>query len=181
MADENDPLGRLIDLALYAPVGLFTLAQKELPVLVATGKTRVDNQITLARFIGKMALRQGSIEFKRRLQAAEQARNAVPGAPHGAPLETTSAAIPTPATRPSRAAANKVAAQKVAPNKAAATKKVAPSGPLPIDGYDSLAASQVVLRLGSLNSAELDMVRVYEERNRSRRTILGKIAQLQAR
>ena len=56
-----------------------------------------------------------------------------------------------------------------------------PEGTLPIDGYDSLAASQVVLRLGSLNTKELESVRLYEERNRSRRTILGKIAQLQAR
>jgi hypothetical protein len=52
---------------------------------------------------------------------------------------------------------------------------------LPIDGYDSLAASQVVQRLNTLTAAELETVRAHEESNRARRTILGKIAQLQAR
>ncbi len=172
MADRNDPLGRLIDLALYAPVGLITLAQQELPGLIATGKTRVDNQLTLARFIGKMAFRQGSHEFKRRMQAAEQTRQLVPLAPQPEPLALTVVTSASAAT-----------AKKPSTRQAATPPRVTASseGQLPIDGYDSLAASQVVLRLGSLNTKELESVRRYEEHNRSRRTILGKIAQLQAR
>ena len=42
----NDPLRRLIDLMIYAPIGLLTLAKAELPQLIATGKTRIDNQLT---------------------------------------------------------------------------------------------------------------------------------------
>jgi hypothetical protein len=52
---------------------------------------------------------------------------------------------------------------------------------LPIEGYDSLAASQVVLRLGSLTQTELGAVYAYESANRARRTILGKVAQLRAK
>jgi hypothetical protein len=59
-----------------------------------------------------------------------------------------------------------------------------PGGPDPdglaIPGYDSLSASQVVPRLASLNADELDLVRQYEQANRGRKTILSKIAQLQA-
>ena len=55
-----------------------------------------------------------------------------------------------------------------------------PVDELPIEGYESLAASQVVLRLGSLTSDELKAVQSYEYSHRARRTILGKINQLQA-
>jgi hypothetical protein len=49
---------------------------------------------------------------------------------------------------------------------------------LPLEGYESLAASQVVARLGRLTPAELEQVREFERSHRGRRTILGKIEQL---
>jgi hypothetical protein len=51
---------------------------------------------------------------------------------------------------------------------------------LAIPGYDTLAASQVVQRLSSLRSDELDAIRRYEIATRGRRTILHRIAQLAA-
>ena len=158
MAAGKTPLGHVVDLVVYAPVGLITLAQRELPELISAGKTRVDNQITLARFIGKMAVKQGSNEFKRRMRAAEASREAKPPAAQVIDIKPSiEVASPSPSPRS------------------------APGAHLPIDGYDSLAASQVVQRLNTLTSAELEIVRVHEEANRARRTILGKIAQLQAR
>ncbi|CAB4893803.1 unannotated protein [freshwater metagenome] len=166
MADGADPLGRLIDIVLYAPVGLLTLAQKELPDLIAAGKTRVDNQITLARFIGKMALRQGSSEFKRRMQATDQARQ-----PQVVPVHVVQQATST--TAPASAIGGAHSADQVGVGLT--------ESDVAIDAYDSLAASQVVLRLGSLDGIELETVRQYETSHRARRTILGKITQLQAR
>jgi hypothetical protein len=157
MASGRAPLGRVIDVALYAPVGLFTLAQRELPELIATGKTRVDNQLTLAKFIGKMAVRQGTNEFKRRMRSAEESRDAQPVIAHAVEVLT------------------------IAPGEIAAAPRATNDVDLPIEGYDSLAASQVVQRLSSLDGIELETIRQYEEANRTRRTILGKIAQLQAR
>jgi hypothetical protein len=52
---------------------------------------------------------------------------------------------------------------------------------LGIPDYDSLSASQVVPRLAGLSPGELEAVRAYETANRGRRTVLSKIAQLQAR
>ncbi len=49
---------------------------------------------------------------------------------------------------------------------------------LPIDEYESLAASQVVARLTALSPAELRTVRDFEGAHRGRRTVLGKIDQL---
>jgi hypothetical protein len=52
------------------------------------------------------------------------------------------------------------------------------SGHLPIDEYESLAASQVVARLPTLTEDELAEVRAFEAGHRGRRTILGRIDQL---
>jgi hypothetical protein len=51
---------------------------------------------------------------------------------------------------------------------------------LAIPGYDALSASQVVQRLAGLAADELEAVRTYEATTRGRRTILNRIAQLQA-
>ena len=54
------------------------------------------------------------------------------------------------------------------------------AGELAIPDYDNLSASQVVPRLEGLSSDELEAVRRYEAAERGRKTILGKIAQLQS-
>jgi hypothetical protein len=51
---------------------------------------------------------------------------------------------------------------------------------LPIQDYDSLAASQVVPRLATLTPEELRVVRAYEQATRGRQTILHRVAQLLA-
>lgn len=52
------------------------------------------------------------------------------------------------------------------------------AGDLAIPSYQSLAAAQVVPRLGSLSEAELLDVRAFESENRHRRTILNRVDQL---
>lgn len=49
---------------------------------------------------------------------------------------------------------------------------------LPIEEYESLAASQVVARLDGLSPSELRQVRQFEAVHRGRRTVLGKVDQL---
>ena len=49
---------------------------------------------------------------------------------------------------------------------------------LPIQDYDSLAASQVVPRLATLGADELRAVQAYEAATRHRQTILHRVAQL---
>jgi hypothetical protein len=51
---------------------------------------------------------------------------------------------------------------------------------LPIPAYDTLAASQVVERLASLTTVELEAVRKHEAATRRRRTVLHRVAQLNA-
>jgi hypothetical protein len=54
------------------------------------------------------------------------------------------------------------------------------AGDLPIEQYESLAASHVVARLEALTADELHAVRGFETAHRGRRTVLGKIDQLLA-
>ena len=70
---------------------------------------------------------------------------------------------------------------------AAVTPPIASDGPasadgdaddLPIEAYESLAASHVVARLEALSPSELQQIRQFEAAHRGRRTVLGKIDQL---
>lgn len=51
---------------------------------------------------------------------------------------------------------------------------------LPIEGYDHLAASQVVDRLDDLTPHERELVATYERAHRHRQSVLAKVALLQA-
>ena len=57
--DAPDPVGRLIELALFAPIGAAVVARERLPEIVEVGKERVHQRLTLARFIGQMVVHQG--------------------------------------------------------------------------------------------------------------------------
>lgn len=216
MATSKDPIRQLLDIAVFAPVGLILLAQKELPNLASTGRTRIENQITLTKFIGKVAVQKGRSELQRRLDAVQAARNsarssstndssvvestavewtdplstsgdpldvAVSGDPFGVggPISLPEALISAVVAADRKA--GKTSERKRAPRSADATKSVvtAPAADLPIEGYDSLAASQVVVRLATLTPDELATILRHEQTHRARRTILGKISQLQAR
>ena len=82
-----------------------------------------------------------------------------------------------PAGTPLTVGAAKVSAAKAGPP-AGAGRAAVSAASLAIPGYDSLAASQVVQRLGGLTLAELEAVGDYEAATRGRRTILGRISQL---
>ena len=98
-------------------------------------------------------------------------------APEAAPEHTPEHAESAPAP----AAVSPVAHIAIAdePQPAANGSALPSADELAIPGYDQLAASQVVPRLAGLTAEELDLIRAYEAGNRQRRTILGRIAQLQ--
>lgn len=160
-----DPLRQLLDWVLYTPIGVLTMIHNDLPTVIASGRERVQHQLNTAKFVGQMAVRQVKNDVDRRL--AEHERERVAAEPVIDVVEVLVAAIP--------------ASLPEAIIEAVTEASVADASALPIDGYESLAASQVVLRLGSLTAAELIAIGDYESSHRGRRTILGKIHQLQAR
>lgn len=162
-ADEKRPLDHLLDLTVYAPIGLLMSLEEVVPQLVEKGHQHVQ----VARFFGRMAVRTGGEEARKRIdRAARPARDR----PAGGGRAPSPGSNVTP-LRP-------VPARDEAPAEPA--EPVPGADELGITDYDVLSASQVVPRLPGLSPAELDAVRRYESAHRGRKTILAKIAQLQA-
>ncbi|HEV2362367.1 MAG TPA: hypothetical protein VGS21_11735 [Acidimicrobiales bacterium] len=187
MSEERSPADRLLDLFVYAPLGVVVTVIEDLPALAEKGRGKVTGQIVVARAIGKMAVKVG----KGRLDAARNGggRHDTQAAPAEGAVVDPHAVAPEPESSP--AAADHVAAASAVEDvsmamaehsTAEATQGRNGTGPaastLAIPGYDSLAASQVVQRLAGLTPSELEAVRRYEQATRARRTILGRVAQL---
>ena len=142
---------RAIELAVYAPVGLLALAGEQLPALVERGKQNFEQRFAVARLVGQMTVQLGRAQVQRRLVSDDEPVIAE------ASVAVSADPVTVPLEQPSVEAST-----------------------LPIDDYESLAASQVVARLAALDPRELDLVEAFERATRNRRTVLGRIAQLRA-
>ena len=190
MSTERSLSERVLDVVVYAPIGLAAHVREQHDAYIAAGRERFEQTVHTARFIGKMALDQGQRELRRRLdRGCKPTSSPTSDAPSATVAESTVAE--------STVADVTVVDATGAPGATAATLAgdlpvrvpgadavvvglvVAEAAALPLADYDSLAASQVVLRLGDLQPHEVDAIGVYESTHRARRTILAKIAQLQ--
>jgi hypothetical protein len=178
VSNDKTPIEKAVDLAVYAPIGFFNFIRTMMPGWIEGGRQEVAKQMTNARAISEIAIAQGRKEAEKAVAqtgevvsnlAARRQQQQQPPAPRPTATPTPTAA-PTAATTPSSSASPPATSNGPRPNGDA----------LAIPGYDSLAASQVVQRLGGLSSTELEAVRNYEEATRGRRTILNRIGQLQA-
>ena len=175
MPDEPDPIDQLLAAALYVPVGLALELRERFPELAERGRQHLETQISVARTIGRIAVQLGTRQVGAFLQRQLVGTADAPVPPSPAPPS------PVPPTRasPTTGPAGSAATGSGAPRSEAPTAGSADPGSLPIAGYDTLAASQVVARLEGLDSVALEAVRTYEAAHRNRKTILGKVAQLQ--
>lgn len=185
MNDSKSPLDRVVELFVYAPVGLALSARDLVPGLVERGRRQVDPQVGVARMVGQMAVSQGRSQAEKALEHAVASAQATleqlgvldrsepsPGPEAPSTPATSPAPPPPPSDGPIVAPA--------APPVPRTGNGPAAAG-LAIPDYDSLSASQVLPRLSSLSNDELEAVRAYEHAHRGRKTILNKIAQLQGR
>jgi hypothetical protein len=186
MTDDEQPkgpIGQAIDALVYAPIGLFFDGPSLLPKLVKDGK----NHARGARVFGEFAVRQGRAELGRRLssfeaQAGEVLRTlgilpddeAEPPGPPGTGMAADGAGTPPSGDI---VTGDIVVLLGDSDSDGAALPAVES---LAITDYDSLSASQVVTRLDGLEPDELEAVRSYESAHRGRKTILNKVAQIQA-
>lgn len=190
-ASQRGALDLLLDVMVYAPLGLAMRAAEEVPKLAAAGRERVSTQVPVARVVGKMAVAQGRRQVQGLLERRPGTRRDEPWSP--APSE------------PQPGEGRDVPIRDLGPDEDLSAGPVAGSGPvpgfvggapagspsdrppgtpsaadLPIPGYDSLSASQVVQRLPGLSPTELEAVRAYEAAGRGRKTVLLRVAQLRA-
>ena len=177
MSEQRPHVERLLDLALYVPVGVLVALRDDLPKHVRQGRQAVENRVQLARFIGELAVQQGRKELGRRIDASRQAAADAAAATAGEPAVDADEGASDDAADAATTAIDPIIAADDAADVAAATT---PSpDDLPIAEYESLAAIHVVERLSSLHPDELEDVRRFEAAHRARRTVLAKIAQLQ--
>ena len=188
--DTKTAFDKVVELALFAPVGLAVTARDHLPEMIARGREQVRSQITFARVMGRYAVKQGEQDLRDRLGDLTDAI-AGPGPLDDGDRMAATSPRATPAPMPespapaSGATNGSIAAASRSNGHAATPAEGQPAaGPrsraeLSIPGYDTLSASQVVQRLAGLSAAELEDVRDYESGTRGRRTILSKISQLQ--
>jgi hypothetical protein len=186
---QKTPLETLLELGLYAPLGLALSARDSLPDLIARGRQQVTSQVALAKMMGQFAVKQGEKDLRKRVEEVSETLSSLGIIPEPNPTPAP-APVPTPPPETTAVATDPpVSTNGSAPSangKAAAEPEAAPAAPLvrsradlAIPGYDTLSASQVVQRLAGLSADELEAVRDYESGTRGRRTILSKIGQLQ--
>lgn len=174
MTDPKGPAEHAVDLVVFAPIGFALEAKNLLPTFIERGR----QQVTMAKVIGRFAVSQGQTMGRSRLSKAQAQAESILAefglGAIGVVTDQVADDVPVDAVSPGTGAAR--AAEPLAPRAAQAS---AASAELAIADYDSLAASQVIPRLAGLDSEQLEAVRAYESTHRARKTILGRIAQLQ--
>ena len=197
---------RLLDLAVYAPVGLVVAVGETLPRLIADGRRRLGPGVASAQVVGRLATGAGYGLLRRRLEGLCRLEAREPG-PVAAPSHGTpevrggedSGGTGVARARRGRAAGGpgggpataQPAGSAVRPSRSDARRSMETtggsdtgSGPTPpvdalaIPGLASLSASQVVQRLDGLTESELRELRAFEAGTRHRRTILNRVDQL---
>jgi len=190
MSDEKkSPIDNVVELALYAPLGLALTARDHLPDLIARGRQQVTSQVMLARMMGQYAIKEGEKDLRNRVDGLSQTLSDLGILPEPSPTRAPASSAPSVPTPPPEVEVDLPGASSAttangssngSSNGSTATGTVRSRADLSIPGYDTLSASQVVQRLAGLSPEELEAVRDYEAGTRGRRTILSKIAQLQS-
>jgi len=174
VSEERKPsVEAALDLFVYAPLGFALEARGLLPKFVERGK----NQVTMAKMVGQFAVQQGQVEASKRLGPVQEQVETVLADLGLVPRPASSSSTSTTPTADSEPAPAPVV--ELVPEPAEDLVEL-DAAALAIPDYDSLAASQVVPRLRALGADELEAVRAYEAAGRGRKTILNRIAQLQA-
>lgn len=171
MTDHKGPVDHAADYVFYAPLGFALEARRLLPSFVERGR----QQVQMAKMIGRFAVQQGQEQAGKHLASAQEQAETI--------LSELGLRVPSDGSAGLHTQRPPAAAPAVGGSTEPATPAPLQASDASVDlaiaDYDSLAASQVIPRLAGLAPAELDAVRAYEAAHRGRKTILGKVAQLQ--
>jgi len=190
MAEDRSNLEKLADAAFYAPLGLALDAGRLFPEMAERGR----RQVTFNWMVGRYAVRRARAHTDETVATVVGTAEGLlglagirlPWAGEEPPGRAAAQEPPAPATAPSATSGDRATTPATAEGASPLTAVADPPADAPdpehlaIPGYDSLSAFQVVPRLEDLGGDELEAVRLYEHATRGRRTILSRIAQLQA-
>lgn len=177
--DEKSPADQLVELLVYAPVGMLYEYQTVMEQVVKRGRS----QVQLAKVMGKMAAQRGQNDVEENVgevlsSAAETIAKGITefGAAIGLAPPKTSSADDTPEEQPAKEAATEKSAPKTAGSK---QPEPASKLPLPIAGYDELKAREIISLLPDLDRDQRARLAKHERENRNRKTVLAKLDQLE--
>ena len=83
VTERYSPLDTLLDVFVYAPVGLALVATEEIPKLAAKGRAQLGGQLAMAKVVGQFAVAQGRRQLKPRPAAPSRRRGPAPAVPAG--------------------------------------------------------------------------------------------------
>jgi hypothetical protein len=198
--DQRNPVDELVDLFVYAPIGMLYEYDEVIPRLIKRGKS----QVQVARLLGRMAMSgtgqdvmgkvAGGVASSVAKQITEVGaaiglapptetdRERSPAPPPPGPGSTTDSPPPPPHPSPPAVeavqAAEAVEAAQDEADEALEDQDPAEAPQLPIAGYDDLTAKEIIGLLDDLSPAQRDRVRSHEQANRARKTVLGKLDRL---
>jgi hypothetical protein len=164
MADEkgqSDPIEQLLDLLVYAPLGLVTQLDELLPGLIERGRS----QAVMARMIGEFAVRAGSEKVQGRADGAQKQLETIVRSL----LDLANSRLASEPTQQEQSGAT------ASPQRDRTTDD---DSELPIAEYDQRKAAEIVPLLSKLSAEQRSVIGDYEASNRNRRTILNRIQQL---
>ena len=172
---SRSSLARLVELALVVPIEVSSRLVDVVPAVVdkvPAAAERVKREVVLARFLGKMVVDQGVRELRSRLTPHDD------DVPVSAVSTSAKTAAPTTPSAPPRTAQPETAPAQDGDGDDDDAPDVSS---LALVDYDHLSSAQIVGKLDGLHAAERRAIERYERAGRRRRTILGKLAQLEAR
>jgi hypothetical protein len=157
--ETRDPVEAILDLLLYAPLGLVTQLDDLLPGLIEKGRS----QAVLAKTIGEFALRAGT-----------QKAQGCAGDTQRSLEEAAQSLIGMLSNLLDRSVASTDGGTSEQPAPPASENPEHP----PIADYDSLKATEIIPLLDALSDSQRSAIEAQERAGRSRKTILNRLAQL---
>lgn len=180
----------LREIAKYAPIGLAALIVEQLLPVVKAESINLRQQVPVARFIGQMATQQAQVQIRNRrdlrqdqLKSLFNKGNSVMTQICGCSQDRRKGSDSTEVnalsdTPKASGRSAKASLQSDVDANTGSTSDIRPLELRAIEGYNNLSAPQIIGLLEDLSVNELEEVANYERKNRQRRTILNRIAQL---
>ncbi len=153
------------DVLVFAPLGLGVKLVEDAPGAVGRARRELSN----ARFLGRLAVGQGLQQVRARMDTTRSAAVATPAPKSGSDPTPVDAEPPSPAA-------------EIQDDATPGGSDVALSADdLALPDYDTLPAIDIVAKLDTLDAHDRAAIERYERAHRQRRTVLGKLAQLDDR
>ena len=186
-----------VDLLVFAPIGFAKRARSLLPDLIREGRSTAASAKTIGKFVTPIVRKQGTKLVKAKVAELTRSTTATrssspsPSAESAGPSRAGTSGpkakvarkhLPGPVESSPKESLPKVARKRSPGTVELSPKESSPKESLtlrePFPGYDRLGSAAVVARLVELSKAERAAVRAYETSKRNRRTVLGRLDQL---